>query len=195
MSNIVRFRAKRKWSKDISLTVAGAIVIGLFLSSFLPETHKKFTPPPAIRSSSLEGTITGAALILDGDTVKINQSRIRLHGIDAPEIAQSCWNNNTQYRCGQEAKSYLKRLIDNQTIICKTINKDRYGRDVAKCFNDKGADINAAMVASGHAIAYLYYSQDYLAQQVDAKSQKRGIWAGRFTEPYLFRKQNKSGFR
>ncbi|WP_417625193.1 thermonuclease family protein [Paremcibacter congregatus] len=195
MSNIVKFRTPRKWSKDISLVVVGAILAGLFFSIFLPETFHTITPSPTKRPSPLEGDISGRAFVIDGDTVKVNHSRIRLHGIDAPELKQSCWNNDTQYRCGQKAKSYLKRLTDNQTVVCKTINKDQYGRDVAKCFNDKGIDINAAMVASGHAIAYLYYSQDYLAQQVEAKSQKLGIWAGRFTEPYLFRKQNKTGFR
>ncbi|WP_339862526.1 thermonuclease family protein [Paremcibacter congregatus] len=195
MSNIVKFRTTRKWSKDISITVTGAILAGLLLGKILPEWFQDRTPTPAMSPLSLEGDISGSAFIIDGDTVKINQSHVRLHGIDAPEIKQLCWNSTAQYQCGREAKSYLKQLIDNQSITCKTINKDRYGRDVAKCFNDKGVDVNAAMVASGHAIAYLYYSQDYLPQQVEAKNQKLGIWAGRFIEPYLFRKRNGPNFK
>ena len=47
------------------------------------------------------------------------------------------------------------------------------------------------MVLNGWAIAYRYYSTDYIEEEEEAKQKKRGIWIGDFEEPYLFRKKNK----
>ena len=47
------------------------------------------------------------------------------------------------------------------------------------------------MVQNGWAIAYRYYSKDYIEEEEEAKRDKIGIWIGDFEEPYLFRKKNK----
>jgi endonuclease YncB( thermonuclease family) len=78
--------------------------------------------------------IVGVATIIDGDTIKIHDQRIRLHGVDAPESAQECrrWDGSA-WRCGQQATLALHGLIDRRPVTCVQQDVDRYGRVVGKC--------------------------------------------------------------
>ncbi len=134
--------------------------------------------------------IQGKVNIIDGDTIHIGNNKIRLHGIDAPEINQICTINGADWECGKESKFYLENLIDLNNVICKVNDIDKYKRYVAICFVNN-ININKKMVKSGWAIAYRYYSSDYINEEDKAKKNKLGIWEGEFEEPYLFRKKNK----
>tara|TARA_B100000575_G_C22685643_1_gene416398 strand:- start:12 stop:491 length:480 start_codon:yes stop_codon:yes gene_type:complete len=135
-------------------------------------------------------TIYGKANIIDGDTIHISSSKIRLHAIDAPEMKQRCKKDNRKWNCGLESKNFLEDLIGSDHIRCETNGRDRYNRYIAVCYK-KNIDLNSEMVINGWAIAYRYYSLDYIKQEEIAKSKKSGIWIGEFEEPYLFRKKNK----
>lgn len=139
-------------------------------------------------AANAQDTITGTPTITDGDTIKIGKVKIRLHGIDAPERKQNCWNENGKYNCGTVATNFITKLINNKPVSCAKKGTDRYARVIAVCTNSTGQDINAEMVRNGKAIAYLYYSKDYEDEQNAAKANKVGIWAGRFVEPYRWRK-------
>tara|TARA_B100001057_G_scaffold328291_1_gene328618 strand:+ start:982 stop:1461 length:480 start_codon:yes stop_codon:yes gene_type:complete len=143
-----------------------------------------------ISSNALGKTIYGKANIIDGDTVHINGNKIRLHAIDAPEINQKCSKNKISWNCGIDATKFLKKIIGNEKISCETNAKDRYNRFIGVCYKNE-IDLNSEMVANGWAIAYRYYSLDYINQEEQAKKEKKGIWIGEFEEPYLFRKKNK----
>ena len=135
-------------------------------------------------------TIFGKAKVIDGDTIHNNKNKIRLHAIDAPETNQTCKKNSKDWNCGVESTNFLKELVDNNKIECITKGKDRYNRFIGVCYKDN-LDLNSAMVLNGWAIAYRYYSTDYIEEEEEAKQKKRGIWIGDFEEPYLFRKKNK----
>ena len=135
-------------------------------------------------------TIFGKAKVIDGDTIHIKKNKIRLHAIDAPETNQTCKKNSKNWNCGKESTNFLKKLIDNNKIECITKGKDRYNRFIGICYKDN-LDLNSAMVLNGWAIAYRYYSKDYIEEEEEAKREKKGIWIGDFEEPYLFRKKNK----
>ncbi|MGH1590538.1 thermonuclease family protein [Methylobacterium phyllosphaerae] len=76
--------------------------------------------------------IVGRASVTDGDTVVIRGTRIRLHGIDAPEGAQLCQDAaGKSYRCGQVAALALADRIGEVNISCEPRDTDRYGRTVA----------------------------------------------------------------
>ncbi len=137
--------------------------------------------------------ITGRPSVTDGDTLVIRDTRIRLHGIDAPESAQTCQDAaGKEYRCGQAAALALADHIGQASVVCESRDTDRYGRTVSVC--RKGhEDLNAWMVRQGHAIAYRRYSTDYVAAEVEAKSAKRGIWAGTFQEPQDWRRDQRTG--
>ena len=138
-------------------------------------------------------TITGRPSVTDGDTVVIRDTRIRLHGIDAPESAQTCQDvTGKEYRCGQAAALALAEHIGQANVTCEPRDTDRYGRTVAVCRKGR-EDLNAWMVRQGHAIAYRRYAEDYVAAEGEAKAAKRGIWAGTFQEPQDWRRDRRAG--
>ena len=134
--------------------------------------------------------IKGKAKIIDGDTIHIINNKIRLHGIDAPEINQKCQIDEQEWFCGIESKNALIKLILEDTVKCKILDIDRYNRFIGICFV-REKNINSYMVQNGWAIAYRYYSLDYINEEKIAKENKMGIWKGLFEEPYIFRKKQK----
>ena len=93
---------------------------------------------------------------IDGDTLEIHGTRIRLYGIDALESGQACMNGEYVYRCGQEAALALSDRISGETIICQTKGApDHYGRVVAVCQTYFSmADLANWMVDRGWALVY-----------------------------------------
>ena len=79
--------------------------------------------------------ITGKPRIIDGDTIHIGKTKIRLHGIDAPEMKQTCrTRKGEEQMCGQLAKEALQRLVKGQDVTCKGDKRDRYKRLLAVCY-------------------------------------------------------------
>ncbi len=133
--------------------------------------------------------ISGTASVIDGDTLDVRGNRVRLHGVDAPESAQTCKTAaGAEYRCGQQAALKLSDYINRRTVTCQRRDTDRYGRIVGVC-KVGGIDINEWLVREGLAVAYRQYSQDYVAAEQDAKANKRSIWAGSFETPADFRRK------
>jgi endonuclease YncB( thermonuclease family) len=136
--------------------------------------------------------IIGRASVTDGDTVVIHGTRIRLHGIDAPESAQLCQDAvGKDYRCGQKAALALADYIGEAPITCEPRDTDRYGRTVALCRRGL-KDLNAWMVEQGYAMAYQRYSRDYVGVETTARALKRGLWAGTFDPPSDWRRAKRA---
>jgi endonuclease YncB( thermonuclease family) len=130
--------------------------------------------------------IVGKARVIDGDTIDIAGSRIRLQGIDAPEADQTCTDaGNRAWPCGRAATRVLIELIAGRPLKCESSGFDRYRRVLAVCALPDGSDVNAWMVQQGWALAY--YSDVYRPQEAEAQAAKRGIWAGRFMPPWEWR--------
>ena len=143
--------------------------------------------------------IRGKPIIIDGDTIKIANERIRLYGIDAPEINQECqkpflsigfFTFNKKYSCGEISKKILKKFIKTQIVKCIFESRDRYNRPIAECFTNK-KNINSWMVKKGYAVAYKKYSKKYINEEAYAKENKLGLWQGPFIRPEKWRKKNK----
>jgi endonuclease YncB( thermonuclease family) len=136
---------------------------------------------------SLAADTTGKARVVDGDTIWIGETKIRLHGIDAPELKQTCQTSKVKDQmCGQMAKQALQRLVKDQTVICKGDERGKYKRLIAVCtvgpFN-----INEQMVVDGWALAYRKYSKDYVRAETFAKSRREGMWRSKFVKPWEWR--------
>ena len=81
--------------------------------------------------------IEGIASVVDGDTLKIHGTGIRLHGVDAPESGQSCRAaDGKSWRCGQRAALALSDRLGRKRVTCTELDKDRYGRIVSVCRAD-----------------------------------------------------------
>ena len=137
---------------------------------------------------SFEKIIIGKANVTDGDTIKINDQKIRLFGIDAPETKQFCkevylsfliFNFKRDYNCGKKSTNALKKKIKDK--------KDRYKRNIGICYL-KRQDINSWLVKNGYAIAYRRYSKKYIIDEQYAEDNKLGIWQGTFMEPEKWRR-------
>ena len=144
-------------------------------------------------SSAAPEIIAGQASVIDGDTLEIRGERIRLFGIDAPASGQTCLDaKGRSYRCGQKAALVLDARIGEGVVTCERKDTDRYGRVVALC-RAFGEDLGAWMVGLGWALAYRTYSTRYVAAEELARSRGLGMWAGRFVQPWEWRREHRQG--
>jgi len=140
------------------------------------------TPPPA--------AIVGKAWVIDGDTISISETHIRLEGIDAPELEQTCADANAKpWPCGRASANELKAHIRGQELTCQSRALDKYKRVLAVCTLPDGSDINAWMVQQGWAVAY-GFANTYESEEDAAKAARRGIWAGTFVPPSQWRQEH-----
>jgi endonuclease YncB( thermonuclease family) len=130
--------------------------------------------------------------VIDGDTIYIGNSKIRIFGIDAPELSQICFKDRKEVKCGEASKVALMSLIKMGTLKCLILNKDRYKRDISTCAVD-GNDIGRLMVSSGWALNYEPYSKGaYQNDELEARKEKRGVWSMQFIEPWNWRKGSRT---
>jgi len=147
------------------------------------------------QKKQLDFNIVGKATVIDGDTITIKNAKIRFSGIDAPEKnyrgqTQFCRGPKGVWACGKKASSKLKQLINGQEVQCTNEGTDKYGRTLSICYAN-GLDLQAEMVRSGMAVAYLRYSNRYENEMVEAMTAQVGIWGGPFVEPEQWRIQNR----
>ncbi len=119
-------------------------------------TISRPVPPTSIRprfdaSSARAATkvLTGYAYVVDGDTITIKKTQIRLFGVDAPEL-------NHPY--GKKAKWALVSLCKGRLIRAEITETDAHGRTVARCYLPDGRDLAAEMVKQGLAIDWPKFS-------------------------------------
>jgi len=132
--------------------------------------------------------VTGPARVIDGDTIVLAGERIRFHGIDAPEIKQTCTAEGTEWACGKVATRALIDAIYGQKVTCKGDKRDRYKRLLAVCYVGN-INLNAMMVRNGWALAYRKYSTDYVADEAVAEKARAGLWRGEFDKPWEWRRR------
>ena len=134
--------------------------------------------PPAM----IETPVASQVRVIDADTVDIDGTRYRLFGIDAPEASQTCRAWGRTWDCGAAATEAL--ISRAEGMSCESSGTDRYGRAIGVC-SSGGQDLNAWLVANGWALAYRQFSEDYVSQEDQARSNRRGIHRGDFIEPCL----------
>jgi len=158
---------------DRRLTLCGAVSVLLVLIPFA--THAE--------------SVVGKPTVVDGDTLSIGDTIVRISGIDAPETDQHCVRDNgDRWNCGKAAGTELKQAIGDNTVTCSGNDRDRYGRLLATCRIGR-TDIGAYLVTRGLAVAYVKYEDTYQKQESQAKRSRRGIWSGSFDMPQQHRQR------
>jgi endonuclease YncB( thermonuclease family) len=134
---------------------------------------------------------TSAIRVGDGDTFRMGGRTIRLAGIDAPELRQTCTNaRGGEWPCGREAKDELARRIGANGLQCEERATDRYRRVLAVCRTEAG-DVGEAMVRAGLALgARDPRFDEYPAAMAEARAARRGLWQGAHQHPADWRTAN-----
>lgn len=147
---------------------------------------------PAAAWRDVPGEISGRASVIDGDTIEVRGTRIRIGGIDAPESDQSCTRaDGRSYRCGGAAAAFLDDMLAGRNVVCSASGTS-YDRIVAAC-EVGGLDVGATMVAAGWAVDYARYSKGrYAADEARARSRSAGIWQGDFVRPDEWRHSDRA---
>lgn len=130
--------------------------------------------------------VEGRAHATDGDTIRIGDERLRLKGIDAPEMRQMCSRSGRSYLCGETARDALVGMMLNEELRCRSSGRDRYKRLLVYC-TAGGIDLNRRMVEEGWAVAY---DREYRDEEEDARRRGAGLWAGEFERPQEWRREN-----
>ncbi|HSM41584.1 MAG TPA: thermonuclease family protein [Afifellaceae bacterium] len=89
------------------------------------------------------GELCGRCYVIDGDTIVISRTKVRLAGIDAPELDQP-W--------GQKAKWTMVEICKGQTITAKLTGERSYDRLIGTCYLPDGRDIGAELIKRGLAL-------------------------------------------
>jgi endonuclease YncB( thermonuclease family) len=146
--------------------------------------------PPALMGSAPRqqdwSALAAEVRVVDGDT--LGDRIVRLASVDAPERGQTCADAGGRgFDCGAAAAEALSRLVNGRSVLCLVVGHDRFGRGIGTC-TAGGVDLNAALVASGWALAY-DDAPEKLALEGEARRAARGLWAGGFTRPEPWRKR------
>ena len=140
----------------------------------------------ALTATPILAAPNGVISVIDADTIDVGSTRVRLFGIDAPEMGQPCAANGREWDCGAWTRDAVRNRYEGEYARCTTQDVDRYGRVVAQCFVD-GQDMGQAIVRSGLAWAFRRYSDSYDLDEKAAAVQERGLWAVDVQLPSEFR--------
>ncbi len=127
--------------------------------------------------------------VIDGDTIRLGDVKIRFSGIDAPEINQTCVASEGKVACGKISKDILIAKVTNNKISCSDEGKDVYGRILGECFVN-GESLSSYLVREGFAFAYRKYSNKYIKDEEYAKFNNLGMWSMEFEYPWDYRSKN-----
>lgn len=131
--------------------------------------------------------IKGIVRVIDGDTLDVGGVRVRLHGIDAPEIGQLCTTSAGQsWDCGTWVSREVRARYQGTKASCDQVDRDQYGRVVAVC-RVSGKDLGGVLVRKGMAVAFRKYSTAYVPDERRAKKARLGLHAGTFQTPAAHR--------
>jgi len=176
------------------------------LKNFLPILLRVLVLPALVGSALAApplATEPDTVHVIDGNRLTLNGTRIRLYGIAAPDLRQSCeWPNKT-IPCGAIAKTAMMDLIAGARVVCRERTETRHAETrhaetrhaetrhanadhmerLAICYAG-GFDIGANMVHTGWALADPKTPSNYATIEARARQKARGLWKGRFVRPW-----------
>jgi endonuclease YncB( thermonuclease family) len=133
--------------------------------------------------------MAGTAEVLTAETLRVGAVSYRLVGIDAPEDGQRCWLESHLFDCAEIAKAALTDLVTGASVACEEMVSPEAAKDglpVALCRSD-GYDLSEGMAYTGWALADPITGARYRAFEEGARHARRGLWRGRFVQPWDWR--------
>lgn len=139
-----------------------------------------------ISGTAMAGVFKGHARVIDGDEFEMAGKRVRLYGIDAPELGQTCWYQSKEFPCGHSARRNLWLNVKDQRLTCREKSVVD-GVVVAICVDAKGRDVAGSLVRSGWALALPKQVEVYAKAEAEARRKNLGLWNFTFTKPWDWR--------
>jgi Staphylococcal nuclease homologue len=130
-------------------------------------------PVGALAARPSFADVAGPATVIDGDTLVVAGERVRLEGIDASEIHQTCTAYGQEWARGRTSAEWLKEHLNGRQVECIGHARDRYRRLLAVCYVG-GEDLSERLVREGWALDFRRYSTDYL--QAEAEGRRHLAW-------------------
>ena len=138
---------------------------------------------------SEQGQVKGTAKAIKGDVIEIDRQRIKLYGIEAPELEQLCYIKSKPWHCGLAAKQRLAKKIADKSLTCLKREQKKDNMPLAECFVEK-ENLNAWLVGQGWAIADRQDSRNFISHEIIAQRNLKGIYQSEFLKPSLWREIN-----
>ena len=151
---------------------------------FGPPQDDKREPVPIYRGREEQGWLQGIALVVDGDTIRVGDAKVRLADMDAPELGQPM---------GPAARNHLARLCEGRQVRVRVRVQGTgyYGRLIGTVHVGP-VDVNRRMVRDGYAYVNPRYSRRYVDEEHAARRARRGVHDGASREkPWDYRKRTK----
>jgi endonuclease YncB( thermonuclease family) len=162
------------------------------MPEFFTLATRRLYPVPALALlAALSGPtalaeVAGPPRVIDGDTLEVQGTAIRLYGIDAPELGQTCRIGTRSYDCGRIARAALLDLTAGADVTCKLAPAGAGDIRIGRC-TAEGHDLSEGMTYTGWALASRQASERYVVFEERARAAGRGLWKGRFVAPWNWR--------
>jgi endonuclease YncB( thermonuclease family) len=163
--------------------------------SYLRDIMSLRNLPLALITASLLLAVAARAAevtVRDGNTLQLGDVTYRLEGTDAPELDQTCINDQADpWTCGLDARDALAKLIGSRIVRCDDLGPDKVykKRHIGMCrIEGETASLNQLLVRSGYALDFEPSAKGrFLQDEASARDAKRGLWSGCFVAPEEFR--------
>ena len=136
-----------------------------------------------------QAALAATAVVRDGGTLQLANNTFRLDGIDAPSVDQMCIDEHADsWTCGVEAREQLTRLIGGRQVRCGDLGPDPATRKrrLGVCIVE-GETVNLSQLLVQKGFALADPKGKFKADELAAKTERRGLWKGCFTAPADFR--------
>jgi endonuclease YncB( thermonuclease family) len=148
---------------------------------------------PLAAAPRLTGEVGGIARVIDGDTLDVGGTRVRLAVVDAPERGQTCDQRGKPLRCGQAATAALIALAEGRRVACEVGPRRSHRRVVGWCRTAERV-LNLALIEAGQAVILPRYLAEWpdqapalRAAETAARKARRGLWGMQAMSPEVWR--------
>jgi endonuclease YncB( thermonuclease family) len=144
-----------------------------------------------LKFQSMDMDVSGEATAVTGDIVIVAGTMVRLFGIDAPELPETCIAQDSARACGDASTQFLSDLIAVGPVKCKGTQVDDLKRLIGVCIAD-GRDLGRTMVLAGWAVTMPDREPIYRWEELKAMSRETGLWSRQYIDSWHWRQPPRS---
>jgi endonuclease YncB( thermonuclease family) len=190
VSTAVTRNGATRTTTDLKKAPPGALQAAA-ASSRASATAQTATSTETKKKYSAGMVLYGKARAYDGHSLIVDGNPVRLNGIEAPGLAQTCSTSaRTSWKCGQKAFDRLVELVGTGMVRCTVVAPAGYGA-AATCSAAQAKDIGALLVSEGFALPNRQSAGTYNSAALAAMNSRRGLWIGPFTDPAKWRLEHR----